>query len=63
MITEGVPVHDSAAFYQYAVNSGTTRIIGPNCPGLISPGQSNAGIIPATSPRPAGSGWCPSRAR
>jgi succinyl-CoA synthetase alpha subunit len=47
VITEGVPVHDSADFYQYAVNSGTTRLIGPNCPGLISPGQSNAGIIPA----------------
>ncbi|HSF26653.1 MAG TPA: succinate--CoA ligase subunit alpha [Actinomycetes bacterium] len=48
VITEGVPVHDSAAFYQYAANSGTTRLIGPNCPGLISPGKSNVGIIPAT---------------
>ena len=47
VITEGIPVHDSAAFYQHAVNAGTTRIIGPNCPGIISPGQSNAGIIPA----------------
>jgi succinyl-CoA synthetase alpha subunit len=47
VITEGIPVHDTAAFYQYAKNSGTTRIIGPNCPGLISPGKSNAGIIPA----------------
>ena len=47
VITEGVPVHDSAAFFQYAQNSGATRIIGPNCPGLISPGKSNAGIIPA----------------
>ncbi len=47
VITEGIPVHDSAAFYQRAVNAGTTRIIGPNCPGLISPGRSNAGIIPA----------------
>jgi succinyl-CoA synthetase alpha subunit len=47
VITEGIPVHDSAAFHQHAVNSGTTRIIGPNCPGLISPGKSNAGIIPA----------------
>ncbi len=33
VITEGVPVHDTADFYQYAVNSGTTRIIGPNCRG------------------------------
>ncbi len=47
VITEGIPVHDSAEFYQQAVNAGTTRIIGPNCPGLISPGKSNAGIIPA----------------
>ena len=56
VITEGVPVHDTADFYQYAVNSGTTQLIGPNCPGLISPGKSNAGIIPAdiTGPGPIG---------
>ena len=47
VITEGIPVHDTAQFFQYAVNSGSTRIIGPNCPGIISPGVSNAGIIPA----------------
>ncbi|MEV7179083.1 succinate--CoA ligase subunit alpha [Kitasatospora sp. NPDC093679] len=48
VITEGVPVHDSAAFWAYAgAKGGKTQIIGPNCPGLISPGQSNAGIIPA----------------
>ena len=47
VITEGVPVHDTAAFFQYAQNSSSTRIIGPNCPGIISPGLSNAGIIPA----------------
>lgn len=47
VITEGIPVHDTAQFFQYAQNSGATRIIGPNCPGIISPGQSNAGIIPA----------------
>jgi succinyl-CoA synthetase alpha subunit len=46
VITEGVPVKDTAEFFQYAENSGTTRVIGPNCPGLISPGKSNAGIIP-----------------
>ncbi|WP_131105371.1 succinate--CoA ligase subunit alpha [Ornithinimicrobium sufpigmenti] len=47
VITEGIPVRDSAEFWAYARDKGTTRIIGPNCPGLISPGQSNAGIIPA----------------
>jgi succinyl-CoA synthetase alpha subunit len=47
VITEGVPVHDTAEFFSYAQVKGTTRIIGPNCPGLISPGKSNAGIIPA----------------
>lgn len=47
VITEGIPVHDSASFYTYAQTVGTTQIIGPNCPGLISPGKSNVGIIPA----------------
>ncbi|GLZ43260.1 succinate--CoA ligase subunit alpha [Actinokineospora sp. NBRC 105648] len=48
VITEGIPVHDSAYFWAHAVATGNkTRIIGPNCPGLISPGKSNAGIIPA----------------
>ncbi|HWC35017.1 MAG TPA: succinate--CoA ligase subunit alpha [Mycobacteriales bacterium] len=47
VITEGMPVQDTAYFFAYAQERGTTRIIGPNCPGLISPGQSNAGIIPA----------------
>ncbi|MEU4249481.1 succinate--CoA ligase subunit alpha [Amycolatopsis sp. NPDC051758] len=48
VITEGIPVHDSAYFWAHAVaKGGTTRIIGPNCPGVISPGKSNAGIIPA----------------
>ncbi len=48
VITEGVPVHDSTLAWAYNVAAGQpTRIIGPNCPGLISPGKSNAGIIPA----------------
>ncbi len=48
VITEGVPVHDSTSAWAYNVSKGQqTRIIGPNCPGLISPGKSNAGIIPA----------------
>ncbi|CAB4341201.1 unannotated protein [freshwater metagenome] len=47
VITEGIPVHDTAAFFAYAQARGKTRIIGPNCPGLITPSQSNVGIIPA----------------
>jgi succinyl-CoA synthetase alpha subunit len=48
VITEGIPVHDSAYFWAHANATGNkTRIIGPNCPGIISPGKSNAGIIPA----------------
>jgi succinyl-CoA synthetase alpha subunit len=48
VITEGIPVHDTAEFWAYATERGNkTRIIGPNCPGLASPGKSNAGIIPA----------------
>ena len=51
VITEGIPVHDSVAFTAYATSKGT-RVIGPNCPGLITPGQSNAGIIPADIAKP-----------
>jgi succinyl-CoA synthetase alpha subunit len=48
VITEGVPVHDTAWFWAYASAKGnSTRIVGPNCPGVASPGKSNAGIIPA----------------
>jgi succinyl-CoA synthetase alpha subunit len=48
VITEGIPVHDTAEFWAYAIEKGNkTRIIGPNCPGVASPGKSNAGIIPA----------------
>ncbi|MBV8996431.1 MAG: succinate--CoA ligase subunit alpha [Pseudonocardiales bacterium] len=53
VITEGIPVHDAAAFCAHAGATGLsaggvrTRIVGPNCPGVISPGAANAGIIPA----------------
>ena len=53
VITEGIPVHDTVAFCAHASAPGLagnpvrTRIVGPNCPGVISPGASNAGIIPA----------------
>ena len=45
-ITEGVPVHDMTEVYDVVVRRGGVRLIGPNCPGLISPGKSNVGIIP-----------------
>jgi succinyl-CoA synthetase alpha subunit len=48
VITEGVPVHDTTAAWAYNLaQGGRTRIVGPNCPGIASPGASNAGIIPA----------------
>ncbi len=47
-ITEGIPIHDTAEAWAYNLaHGGHTRIVGPNCPGVASPGQSNAGIIPA----------------
>ena len=46
VITEGIPVHDTAYFWSYSQGK-STQIVGPNCPGLISPEQSNVGIIPA----------------
>jgi len=46
VITEGVPVADTAEFFAYSQRTGT-RLIGPNCPGLITPGESNVGITPA----------------
>lgn len=54
VITEGMPVHDTSEAWAHAMKvGGHTRIIGPNCPGLITPEVSLAGIIPATI---AGSG-------
>jgi len=47
VITEGIPVQDSAEFWALAKKTGTTRIIGPNCPGIITPGESLVGITPA----------------
>ncbi|MFI7579208.1 succinate--CoA ligase subunit alpha [Kocuria sp. M1N1S27] len=53
VITEGIPVQDSAEFWAYAKSrtgadgKQTTRIIGPNCPGIITPGESLVGITPA----------------
>jgi succinyl-CoA synthetase alpha subunit len=54
-ITEGVPVQDMARAYAFVQDRGC-RLLGPNCPGLISPGQSKVGIIPGqiTTPGPVG---------
>ena len=61
VITEGIPVQDSAYDWAYNLNKGgngspKTRIIGPNCPGIITPGQALVGITPAniTGPGPVG---------
>jgi succinyl-CoA synthetase alpha subunit len=54
-ITEGIPVQDMARALAYAEDRGA-RLLGPNCPGLISPGKAKVGIIPAkiTKPGPVG---------
>jgi len=53
VITEGIPVHDTTVAWAYATMRGNaTRIVGPNCPGIASPGVSNAGIIPADITKP-----------
>jgi len=47
-ITEGIPAHDELRVYQIIKKNGRSRLIGPNCPGILSPGKANVGIIPAT---------------
>jgi len=56
VITEGIPVHDAAEFFAYSQQKGSSRLIGPNCPGIITPGEALAGITPATitGPGPIG---------
>ena len=46
-ITEGIPAHDMLRVYTHLRRTGATRLIGPNCPGVLSPGKANVGIIPA----------------
>jgi succinyl-CoA synthetase alpha subunit len=47
-ITEGIPAHDELRVYTQLKRDGRTRLIGPNCPGILSPGKANVGIIPAS---------------
>ncbi|MFZ0091415.1 MAG: succinate--CoA ligase subunit alpha [Solirubrobacteraceae bacterium] len=46
-ITEGIPAHDELRVYNTLKKNGRSRLIGPNCPGILSPGKGNVGIIPA----------------
>jgi succinyl-CoA synthetase alpha subunit len=55
-ITEGIPAHDELRVYNILKKNGRSRLVGPNCPGILSPGQANVGIIPATFFRPGNVG-------
>ena len=46
-ITEGIPAHDELRVYNAIRKNGRSRLVGPNCPGILSPGKANVGIIPA----------------
>ena len=62
-ITEGIPAHDELRVFNHLAAGGRTRLIGPNCPGILSPGKANVGIIPAAFSRRATSAWCLAPAR
>jgi succinyl-CoA synthetase alpha subunit len=47
-ITEGIPAHDELRTFNVIRKNGRARLVGPNCPGILSPGKANVGIIPAT---------------
>jgi succinyl-CoA synthetase alpha subunit len=47
-ITEGIPAHDEMRVYNTLKKNGRSRLIGPNCPGILSPGKASVGIIPAS---------------
>ena len=47
-ITEGIPAHDELRVYNTLKKNGRARLIGPNCPGILSPGKASVGIIPAS---------------
>ncbi len=47
-ITEGIPAHDELRVFTQLARNPNVRLIGPNCPGVLSPGKANVGIIPAS---------------
>jgi succinyl-CoA synthetase alpha subunit len=47
-ITEGIPAHDELKVYNHLAQNPKVRLIGPNCPGILSPGKASVGIIPAS---------------
>src|ERR1700712_5117915 len=47
-ITEGIPAHDELRVYNHLARNPNVRLVGPNCPGILSPGKANVGIIPAS---------------
>jgi succinyl-CoA synthetase alpha subunit len=47
-ITEGIPAHDEMRVYNILKKNGRSRLVGPNCPGILSPGKASVGIIPAS---------------
>jgi succinyl-CoA synthetase alpha subunit len=47
-ITEGIPAHDELRVFNTIKKNGRSRLVGPNCPGILSPGKANVGIIPAS---------------
>ncbi|MBV9195759.1 MAG: succinate--CoA ligase subunit alpha [Solirubrobacterales bacterium] len=55
-ITEGIPAHDELRVFNVLRKNGRSRLVGPNCPGILSPGKANVGIIPAAFFKPGNVG-------